>query len=256
MGDILNIPDKLFEKIVDAERAAVLTGAGVSAESGVPTFRGENGLWRNRRPEELASMEGFLDDPRLVWDWYDWRRSVISQIQPNPGHYALAEFDCVYDQFTLITQNVDGLHALAGARDPVELHGNIWHVRCLKEGTVRENREVPLSRIPPLCPDCNSMLRPNIVWFGEELDTDILKRAGLAAKESEVFFVVGTSSVVQPAASLAGLAQRNGAIVVEINLDRTPITESADLFLQGKSGEILPALLRMIVQARGYDDCG
>ncbi|MDH5679182.1 MAG: NAD-dependent deacylase [Nitrospinota bacterium] len=253
MGTQLEIPPSIFEKIVNAKVAAAMTGAGVSAESGVPTFRGENGLWRNRRPEELASMEGFLDDPRLVWDWYDWRRTTIAEINPNDGHYALAEMETVYDEFTLITQNVDGLHALAGSRDPVEIHGNIWHTRCMKEGTIMENREAPLKRIPPLCPNCNTMVRPHIIWFGEELDTDVLKRAGEAARSSEVFFVVGTSSVVQPAASLAGLAQRNNSLVVEVNLERTPITDSVDLFLQGPSGVVLPDLLRMICRARGFD---
>ncbi|MDH5509906.1 MAG: NAD-dependent deacylase [Nitrospinota bacterium] len=249
----IEIPPAIFNTIVNATKVAALTGAGVSAESGVPTFRGENGLWRNRRPEELASMEGFLDDPRLVWDWYDWRRTTIASLKPNDGHYALAEMETVYENFTLVTQNVDGIHALAGSRDPVEMHGNIWYVRCLKEGTVMENREAPLQRIPPLCPKCNTMVRPNIIWFGEELDTETIKRAGSAARESEVFFVIGTSSVVQPAASLAGLAQRNGAVVVEVNLERTPLTDSVDLFLEGPSGKILPDLLRRICRARGFD---
>ena len=249
----MDISPSIFEKIVNAKKAAILTGAGVSAESGVPTFRGENGLWRNRRPEELASMQGFLDDPRLVWDWYNWRRITIAGLKPNDGHYAMAEMENVYENFTMITQNVDGYHWLAGSRDVVELHGNIWHVRCLKEGTVMENREAPLPRIPPLCPNCGSMVRPHIVWFGEDLDLEVLKKAGTAAKESEVFFVVGTSSVVQPAASLAGLAQRNGSLVVEINLERTPISDSVDLFLAGPSGKVMPDLLRMICRARGFD---
>ena len=249
----LEIPAAILERIVNATRAAALTGAGVSAESGVPTFRGENGLWRNRRPEELASMEGFMDDPRLVWDWYDWRRTTIASLMPNDGHYALVEMETVYENFTLLTQNVDGFHTLAGSRDPVEMHGNIWYVKCLKEGTIMENREAPLKRIPPLCPNCNNMVRPNIVWFGEELDTDSLLRAGNAAREAEVFFVAGTSSVVQPAASLAGLAQRNGALVVEVNLERTQLTDSVDLFLEGPSGKVLPDLLRLICRARGFD---
>ena len=249
----LNIAPGLLKKIVDATCAAALTGSGVSAESGVPTFRGKDGLWRNRTPQELASMDGFLDDPRLVWEWYDWRRTTIADLQPNDGHYALVEMETVYEKFTMLTQNVDGYHALAGSRDVVELHGNIWHVRCLKEGKVMENRETPLKRIPPVCPDCKGLIRPHIVWFGEELDVNVLKKAGAAAREAQVFFVVGTSAVVQPAASLAGLAKRSGAIVVEINVERTPITEEADIFLQGPSGKILPELLRMIVRGRGFD---
>ena len=253
MSGGLNIPSEIFDKIICAKKASALTGAGVSAESGVPTFRGEKGLWRNRRPEELASMDGFLDDPRLVWEWYDWRRQTIAGLKPNPGHYALAEMEVVFEDFTLVTQNVDGFHLLAGSTDPVEMHGNIWHMRCMKEGTIIENREAPLVRIPPLCLDCKAMMRPHIVWFGEELDTETLRRAGNTARESEIFFVVGTSAVVQPAASLADLAQRNGATVVEVNLERTPISDSADLFLQGPSGEVLPELLKMVVRAKGFE---
>jgi NAD-dependent deacetylase len=249
----LNIAPDILKRIVNATTAAALTGSGVSAESGVPTFRGADGMWRNRKHQELASMDGFLDDPRLVWEWYDWRRTTIASLAPNAGHYALTEMETVYEKFTMLTQNVDGYHILAGSRDVVELHGNIWRVRCLKEGKVMENRETPLKRIPPVCPDCKGLIRPHIIWFGEELETDILKKAGTAARESQVFFVIGTSGVVQPAASLAGLAKRQGAMVVEINLERTPITENADLFLQGPSGQVLPALLKMICRARGFD---
>ncbi len=245
----LKISDDLLETIANSKNVAALTGAGVSAESGVPTFRGEEGLWRNFRAEELATPEAFERDPKLVWEWYDWRRSLIAPLKPNPGHLSLAKFEKRFGQFTLITQNVDGLHRLAGSADPVEMHGNIWFTRCTGEGTVRENRETPLPQIPPLCPECGAMVRPHIVWFGESLEPAVLARAYKAAEEAEVFFVIGTAAVVQPAASLADIAKNSGAIVVEINPESTPITDIVDISLKGPSGEILPKLLKMIESA-------
>ncbi|VAX21307.1 NAD-dependent protein deacetylase of SIR2 family [hydrothermal vent metagenome] len=245
----MKIPGDLLDTIVNSKNVAALTGAGISAESGVPTFRGEEGLWRNFRAEELATPEAFERDPKLVWEWYDWRRSLIAPLKPNPGHLSLVEFEKRFERFTLITQNVDGLHRLAGSADPVEMHGNIWYTRCSGEGTVRENRDTPLPRLPPLCPDCGAMVRPHIVWFGESLDPSVLARAFKAAEESEVFFVIGTSALVQPSASLAGMAKKSGALVVEINLESTPITDIVDISLKGPSGEILPELLKMIESA-------
>ena len=159
-----------------ARRVAVLTGAGISAESGVPTFRGPEGLWRKFRAEDLATPEAFARDPVLVWKWYDWRRGIIAKVAPNPGHVVLAHWEKRFPDFMLITQNVDGLHALAGSRRLLELHGNIWQTRCPDEGRIVENRDVPLSPIPPRCSSCGGVLRPHIVWFGEELDPDILRR--------------------------------------------------------------------------------
>lgn len=245
----VEIPGELIETIAHSENVAALTGAGVSAESGVPTFRGEEGLWRNFRAEELATPEAFERDPKLVWEWYDWRRTLIAPLKPNPGHLSLAQFEKSFRQFTLVTQNVDGLHRLAGSSDPVEMHGNIWFTRCPNEGTVRENRETPLLRLPPLCPDCGEMVRPHIVWFGESLEPSVLARAFKAAEEAELFFVIGTSAVVQPAASLAGIAKKSGALVVEINPESTPVTGMVDISLKGPSGEILPKLLKMIESA-------
>jgi len=245
----MKISDDLLDIIAKSKNAAALTGAGVSAESGVPTFRGEDGLWRNFRAEELATPEAFERDPKLVWEWYDWRRSLIAPLKPNPGHMSLVGFEKRFEQFTLITQNVDGLHRLAGSADPVEMHGNIWYTRCVDEGTVRENRETPLPRLPPLCPECGGMVRPHIVWFGESLQPSILEKAYKAAEEAEVFFIIGTSAVVQPSASLAGIAKNAGAIVVEINLESTPVTSMVDLSLKGPSGVILPELLKMIESA-------
>lgn len=241
-----NLSDDVINALRSAGRVAALTGAGVSAESGVPTFRGAEGLWNNYRAEDLATPEAFERDPELVWRWYDWRRSIIAPIKPNPGHHALAEMESLYENFTLITQNVDGLHALAGSSDPVEMHGNIWHTRCVYEGTVRENRDVPLPRIPPRCAGCGAILRPHIVWFGESLEPEKLSRSFEAAQEADLFFVIGTSGVVQPAASLAGLARNNDAVVVEINLEITPLSDIADASLFGPSGKILPEIVKII----------
>jgi NAD-dependent deacetylase len=238
----MNIDPAVREKLDSARSVAVLTGAGVSAESGVPTFRGEEGLWKNFRAEELATPEAFERDPHLVWEWYDWRRRLLAPLKPNRGHETIAEMEKRYDDFLLITQNVDGLHMKAGSRKMVELHGNIWKTRCLAEGAVVENLETPLAEIPPHC-ECGAMLRPHIVWFGESLDPGVIETAFGAARECDVFIVAGTSSYVQPAASLSSIAKEAGAYVIEINIDATPATGLVDVSLRGKSGEILPLLL-------------
>jgi len=228
--------------LLDPARAvAILTGAGISAESGVPTFRGPGGLWRDYRPEDLATPEAFARDPRLVWEWYEWRRKKIAEAAPNLGHYALVTLEKRVPDLTLITQNVDGLHPLAGSRNVLEIHGNLWRTRCLSCHEVRENRE-PLSRIPPRC-SCEGLLRPDVVWFGEPLPYDLLKRAIRAVEGCDLMLVVGTSSLVQPAASMAAEALARRTPVVEINLDPTPLSERATHFLQGKAGEILPRLI-------------
>jgi len=220
----------------------VLTGAGISAESGVPTFRGPDGLWRQYRAEDLATPEAFARDPQLVWEWYDWRRSIVAETNPNPGHLALAEMEKLARNFTLITQNVDGLHNVAGSAHPLKLHGDIWEMRCTSCSYRMVNREVPLQPLPPMC-KCGAMLRPNIVWFGEALPSAVLDRAWEASEQAELFLVVGTSALVHPAASLPMVAGRSGAKVVEINLEPTAISEHADVSLMGRAGEILPQLL-------------
>ena len=225
-----------------ARRIVVLTGAGISAESGIPTFRGPDGLWRKFRAEDLATPEAFARDPVLVWEWYDWRRGIIAKVAPNPGHVVLARWETRFPNFTLITQNVDGLHALAGSRRLLELHGNIWKTRCPDEGRVAENLDVPLSPIPPRCASCGGLLRPHIVWFGEGLDQDILRQAFAACAQADVVLAVGTSALVHPAASLPLAAAESGATVIEINPDPTPLTPHADIPLRGKAGEILPRL--------------
>lgn len=220
----------------------MLTGAGVSAESGVPTFRGAGGLWRQFRAEDLATPEAFARDPRLVWEWYDWRRQKIAPCRPNPAHQALAALEARTADFLLITQNIDDLHRQAGSRRMVELHGNIWRARCVREGAVSELPEVPLREIPPRCP-CGALWRPDVVWFGEALPPGALEQAMRAAESCEVFLVVGTSALVQPAASLPVMAKGGGAAVIEINPEPTPISHMVDASLQGKAGEILPLLL-------------
>jgi NAD-dependent deacetylase len=219
----------------------VLTGAGISAESGVPTFRGPGGLWENHRAEDLATPQAFARDPGLVWRWYHWRRELISRCRPNPAHLALAQLEGAVESLTLITQNVDGLHRLAGSADPLEIHGNLWFVRCLGCGARREERRLDLPA-PPRCPECGGLLRPDVVWFGENLDHEILERAWRAAEQAQVMLVVGTSAVVQPAASLAGAAKAAGAYVIEVNLEQTPNSRQVDAPLLGKAGEVLPAL--------------
>lgn len=237
--------------LAGARTLVALTGSGISAESGIPTFRGENGLWRRYRAESLATPEAFARDPALVWEWYDWRRGIIAPAEPNAGHRVLAGWEALFRGFAVITQNVDGLHAKAGSRDVVELHGNIWSCRCTKEGTVRELRETPLPRIPPVCPDCGALARPHIVWFGEALDPAVLARAFALCEACQVMVVVGTSAVVQPAASLPLAAARAGAKIVEINVEETPLTGLADFRLPGRAGDVLPRLDRLLRERTG-----
>jgi NAD-dependent deacetylase len=227
-------------------RLAALTGAGVSQESGLRTFRdAQTGLWAQYKPEDLASPEAFRRDPKLVWDWYAWRREALKGVRPNPGHYALADMSKRFQAFTLITQNVDGLHRLAGSSEVIELHGNMQRVRCSGCGEFAENWDEDGPEVPH-CAICGGILRPHVVWFGEPLPRTELEAAVGAARSCEVFFSIGTSGVVQPAASLAYAAKNRGAAIVEINAERTPLTPKADYFLRGKSGEILPALVKAV----------
>jgi NAD-dependent deacetylase len=225
-----------------ARSVAVLTGAGVSAESGVPTFRDADGLWNQYRVQDLATPSAFARDPKLVWEWYNWRRSVLAEVKPNPGHLALAEIERRVESFTLITQNVDGLHELAGSRNVLRLHGSVWAVRCLACGREAIDKRIPIPEMPPKCA-CGGLLRPAVVWFGEALPPEIWKAAEAAAQSADLFLVIGTSAVVYPAASLAQTAKSAGARVVEINIAETPLTGDLDGFLQGPSGELLPQLI-------------
>lgn len=232
----------LIEVLTRAKHVAVSTGAGISAESGIPTFRGKEGLWKKYRAEELATPTAFTQNPELVWEFYEWRRGIIAEKAPNPGHEVLARWENVFPVFSLITQNIDGLHQKAGSTDMLELHGNIWKLRCTEEGTVSENHQTPLEEVPPLCPDCGALLRPHVVWFGESLSPTVLHKAFQLSSECDVMFVIGTSALVQPAASLPLSAAEAGAKIVEINPDPTPLTPYADFSFRGKAGEILPLI--------------
>lgn len=225
-----------------ARRIAVLTGTGVSAESGVPTFRGKDGLWKHYRPEDLATPDAFSRDPRLVWQWYNWRRGLVARAQPNRCHYALADLERTSREFTLITQNVDDLHEQAGSKDVLKLHGDIWQVRCLSCARQWIDTRPAIPDLPPRC-CCGGLLRPGVVWFGEELLPGVWDRAEKAARQADVFLVIGTSAVVYPAAGLVRVAKCAGAKVVEINLAETVITGQIDVFLPGPCGELLPKLI-------------
>ncbi len=246
-----SLADRLSDFNLDVDSlVVVLTGAGISAESGVPTFRGKDGLWKTYRAQDLATPEAFERDPKTVWEWYDYRRQIVATKRPNPAHVALAELDEKIPHFQLITQNVDGLHLEAGARRVIELHGNLFRVRCTAEGTVFEDREVPLKEIPPHC-RCGALLRPDVVWFGEPIPHDLLERSFEACRHASLMLVVGTSAVVQPAASMPLLARQAGAPVVEINPEETPITPFADISLRGRAGEIVPELATSLLDVLG-----
>lgn len=220
----------------------ILTGAGISAESGIPTFRGKDGLWRNYRAEELATPAAFMRNPKLVWEWYDWRRQIIKNANPNPAHRSIARLERMFGQFLLITQNVDGLHSRAGNRKLAELHGNIWRMRCTSCGRVSYNTDVPLKEIPPLC-ECGGLQRPDVVWFGETLSQGELSKAYAAASGCEVILVVGTSGIVYPAASIPTIAKERNSKIIEINLQETPVTQIADVSIFGRAGKILPKII-------------
>ncbi len=234
----MNQIDKAREWIGNARSIAVLTGAGISAESGIPTFRGPGGLWRNFRPENLATPEAFAKDPSLVWEWYMHRRAIIANAQPNPGHHSLVAIERGKPVFTLITQNVDGLHDRAGSKNILKIHGDIWISRCSRCPYQRLDKATVFAGVP-YCPECRAPLRPGVVWFGETLPRLVWDNAERAVHNSELLLIIGTSSTVHPAASLIDLAR---LATIEINLDDTPCSAAVDISLRGPSGEILPQL--------------
>jgi NAD-dependent deacetylase len=235
--------DEARQWLEAASSVVVLTGAGISAESGLPTFRGSNGLWKNFKPEELATPQAFAKDPRLVWEWYDWRRGLIAKAEPNTGHRALVQLEAAKPNFTLITQNVDGLHDRAGSRRVLKLHGDIWRMQCSECGRNWPDRRVPLPKLPPHC-GCGAVARPGVVWFGEPLG-EVWAEAEHAAREAQILLVIGTAAVVSPAASLAPIAKSAGARVIEINPEETPISKHVDLSIRGEAGEMLKRLIGM-----------
>jgi NAD-dependent deacetylase len=239
-----NLKDRQIEeaaaRIAASSRLVVSTGAGISKESGIPTFRDADGLWNNYRPEQLASREGFLSDPGLVWKWYRERLLTAREHDPNPGHYALARLEEILPSMTLITQNVDNLHRRAGSSQVVELHGNIEKYRCLEHSHPSE-LDPKWGNVPPVC-HCGSMIRPDVVWFGEQLPQVELETAFNESGRCDVFIIVGTSGLVQPAASLPQIAASAGAYVIEVNIEKSAVTHWADLIIEGRSGEILPLI--------------
>lgn len=238
----MDIPDDLIQLVQKARRVVVLTGAGISAESGIPTFRqAQTGLWAQYDPEELATRSAFRRNPRLVWEWYAWRRQLVQQAAPNPGHLALAEWERLAPDFTLITQNVDGLHQRAGSQRVVELHGNLLRVKCFDHDHAAPTWEE--AENPPRCAVCGSYLRPDVVWFGESLPAVGLHTAVTASRSADIFLSIGTSSLVQPAASLPLEAKNNRIPIVEINPQPTPLTAACNFALAGPAGEVVPALL-------------
>jgi NAD-dependent deacetylase len=238
--------DKLIDRIRDAQHVAVLTGAGISAESGIPTFRDPGGLWEEFEPQELANVDAFLDNPELVQGWYRHRRQVVEEAEPNDGHRALVDLEGYVDAVTVVTQNVDDLHNRAGSRTVVELHGNITHNYCMDcetdVGPERVDAAIQDGQ-PATCPECGGLVRPDVVWFGEMLPPGAMDAASEAAQTADVFFSIGTSTVVYPAARLPMLAKESGAYVVEVNPDPTPITGDVHESLQGPAGEILPKII-------------
>jgi NAD-dependent deacetylase len=242
------------DRLAQADHVAVLTGAGISAESGVPTFRDEDGLWDEFEPQELANVEAFLDNPELVQGWYRHRRQVVEEVEPNAAHEALAALDDRLPRVTVITQNVDDLHNRAGSATVIELHGNITHNYCMDcerdaspdvvDRAIREGE-------PARCPECNGLIRPDVVWFGEMLPPDAIEAASAATDDADVFLSVGTSAVVFPAARLPLQAREEGAYVAEVNTDPTAITDEVDAFLQGKAGTVLPALVDEVEDRQG-----
>ena len=233
---------RIRSRLSNASSVCVLTGAGVSADSGVPTFRGKDGLWRNFRAEELATPEAFSRDPKLVWEWYNWRREIIATKSPNAAHLALAVMEKQSPSFTLITQNVDGLHSKAGSKNLIEIHGNIWKVRCTACGCISINEDVPIP-ILPHCRQCNGFLRPHIVWFGESFDPADITRSMDVLHRCNVLLVVGTSGIVQPAASFVSVAKSAGAYVIEVNIEAIPNSDLVDETLTGRASEVVPLLI-------------
>ncbi len=241
MTKTCDIPELLITALRDARHVCVLTGAGVSAESGVPTFRdAQEGLWAKYRAEDLATPEAFKADPELIWRWYRWRRDLVDDVEPNPGHYALAQLAELVPRLTLVTQNVDNLHQRAGSHDVIEFHGNIFIDRCFGDGTEQVGDD---SLDVPVCPDCGGPLRPGVVWFGEAIPEHALNASWAAAIDCDVFLSIGTSSLVYPAAGLADVANQNGAMVAEINPNPTALAAGFDFAIAGNSGVVLPELV-------------
>ncbi len=238
--------DEAANIIKNAKRIVVFSGAGISAESGIPTFRGVGGIWKKYRAEELASYNAFKKNPELVWRFYDYRRQIIAKAEPNNAHILLSKMENMFDSLHVITQNIDGLHKKAGSKNILELHGNIWRVRCEKEEKVFDFMQNPVDPLPPKCPFCGDILRPDVVWFGESLNSDILNKSFKIAEKAEIAIVIGTSSIVYPAAHIPLLTKKKGGKILEINIEKTPLTDISDIFIKGKASMIIQKIFYKI----------
>jgi len=236
--------EKLANLIKSSDFLIALTGAGISAESGIPTFRGENGLWKKYRAEDLATPYAFQKDPKLVWEWYKWRMGIIAKAKPNAAHICLAKLEEKGHLKYLITQNVDGLHTMAGSKKIVELHGNIWRAKCINCDN-KITLKTPPEEIPVICPECNNLMRPDVVWFGESLPPEAISQSYVLAKKADLILVIGTSLLVQPAASLPFITLENGGKAVEINIKQTPLTKYAELSIPKPAGEVMQKICRI-----------
>jgi NAD-dependent deacetylase len=244
----INFSKEFTDKLSESKRIVFFTGAGISAESGIPTFRGKDGIWNKLKPEELANFNAFLRNPQMVWEWYNHRKKIIHDSKPNSGHLAIAEFEKYFDDVTVVTQNIDNLHRRAGSTKIYELHGNIERNYCIKCHTYY-NEELDFSDGVPKC-KCGGLIRPDVVWFGEFLPADQLEESEKAAIRSDIFFVVGTSAVVYPAAGLVYTAKRSGSFIVEVNIEETEVTSIADVSFFGEAGKVLPAVLKKVKELK------
>jgi NAD-dependent deacetylase len=235
--------DKTIEILKQSRSLFILTGAGISAESGIPTFRGADGLWKNYSATDLATPEAFARNPKLVWEWYHWRQDIIRAAQPNPAHFAVTDLEDYYEKFLLLTQNVDNLHRRAGTKNVLELHGNIFRTRCCTCGVIADLDacQNPSAAIP-VCP-CGGMLRPDVVWFGEGIPHNVWQKSLEFVTAADTTIICGTSGVVWPAAAIPEFAQKSGGRTIEVNLEPTPISGLMDVTLCGKAGDILPRIV-------------
>jgi len=243
---IMKIPETLIEKIKSANSILFFTGAGISAESGIDTFRGKGGLWNKMSAQELASFDGFMKNPNLVWEWYQYRRKIVRETNPNAGHKTIADFEKHFDEVTVVTQNVDNLHKRAGSSNILELHGNIERNFCMDCKTFYGVEKFLESEEVPKCEKCGGMIRPDVVWFGEMLPQDIFAEAERKAAEADICFIVGTSAVVYPATYIPISAKEAGATLVEINIEPTNVSNQVDYSLMGKAGEVLPKIFELL----------
>jgi NAD-dependent deacetylase len=245
-----DIPPVVFEKLSNARTVCAFTGAGMSAESNIPTFRGNEGLWKKFKPEELANFDAFMRNPELVWEWYSARKKIIHEARPNPGHAALVAMEGLVEEVIVITQNIDNLHRRAGSSVVYELHGNIERNYCIKCGEIYYDDALLSRALPPKCDTCGGLVRPDVVWFGEFLPQDEFNASESAAQRADVFFLLGTSGIVYPAASIPRLARQSGAFLVEINTERTPASDIADVTVLGTTGTVLPQIVGILRQLK------